>query len=143
MYVDQVDPTTAFEMLKAQPGAELVDVRTIAEWSFVGVPNLEAIGKECIFVEWATFPEMTQNHAFADSVLSRIDLEKVSHILFLCRSGVRSLHAANLMTSIFEGEGRTVSCLNIAEGFEGDLDADRHRGLKTGWKARALPWRQT
>jgi len=76
---------------------------------------------------------MARNPRFGDQLAH---LPRDAAILFLCRSGARSRAAAIAMTEL--GFAR---CYNIAGGFEGDLDGERHRGVG-GWKAAGLPWRQ-
>ena len=51
--------------------------------------------------------------------------------------------AAHLIAEAFAAKGQAVDCVNVAEGFEGDLDGERHRGNLNGWKARGLSWRQS
>jgi adenylosuccinate synthase len=36
----------------------------------------------------------------------------------------------------------TPHAFNVADGFEGPVDAEGHRGTVAGWKAEGLPWRQ-
>jgi len=118
----------------------LIDVRTRAEWSFVGLPDLGAIGKRVLLVEWQSFPDSQPNEAFVTQLKSELDTlgaDRTWEIYFLCRSGVRSLNAAKAMAA--EGYGR---CFNVANGFEGPLDSERHRGSTAGWKAAGLPWGQ-
>ncbi|ESR25841.1 rhodanese-like domain-containing protein [Lutibaculum baratangense] len=127
--------------LAEDPDAVLVDVRTRAEWSFVGVPDLSPLGREALFVEWQAFPSMQADPArFVDAVgseLERRGLRKDVPVYFICRSGARSAAAAAAMTAAGYS-----SCFNVAGGFEGRLDAARHRGTVEGWKAAGLPWVQ-
>lgn len=128
-------------MLADEPSAHLIDVRTAPEWAYVGVPALEALGKAPILIEWQVYPAMAVAGDFVarlSSDLSAAGVEPGAPLLFLCRSGVRSRAAAVAMTSA----GWT-RCLNVAGGFEGPLDGDRHRGGITGWKAAGLPWTQS
>lgn len=136
-------PKQAWDLLQSEPDTVLVDVRSKPEWGFVGTPDLSSLGRSTLFVEWASFPGMSANAGFADEVLQALDGTTPSAMLFLCRSGVRSLGAAGAMTEAFEKLGQTVKCINVAEGFEGDLDPQYHRGGLNGWKARGLPWRQS
>lgn len=137
------DPTAneTWLALAENPDAVLVDVRTKAEWSFVGVPDLTPLGKEPIFAEWQAFPSMQPDEArFVEAVgqeLERRGLSPETPVYFLCRSGQRSAAAARAMTAA----GHT-ACFNVAGGFEGRLDAARHRGTVEGWKAAGLPWVQ-
>lgn len=141
--VDEVDPATAYELLQSRPDTALVDVRTRAEWSFVGVPDLEATGRPLWLVEWVRFPDMTRNAAFLDELAARMGDSPPGRLLFICRSGSRSMAAARAVAAALEGEGIAAHCTNVAEGFEGDLDAEGHRGSTSGWKTRGLPWRQS
>ncbi|MEO0342771.1 MAG: rhodanese-like domain-containing protein [Pseudomonadota bacterium] len=143
MNVEQVSPDLAFESLKTERAAHLVDVRTQGEWTFVGVPDLSQLGKDVFCIEWRGSPSMDVNHAFADTLLADLDGQEVSKLLFICRSGVRSFEAASLMSEVFKQNGQIVTCLNVSEGFEGDLSSHDHRGENNGWKARDLPWRQS
>ena len=126
---------------RKKSNAALVDVRTQPEWQFVGVPDLAALGKEAIFREWQTYPAMQVAadfvQGFADE-LSGAGADKTSPVIFLCRSGARSRHAAIALTSA----GWT-HCYNIADGFEGPLDGERRRGAIGGWRAKGMPWTQT
>lgn len=141
--VEEVLPRDAWDILQETKTAELVDVRSSAEWSFVGGPDLEMLEKRVIPVEWARFPGMTPNPRFTDDVLEALGGAAPSHLFFICRSGARSLKAARTMAQVFAERGKQVACLNVQEGFEGDLNAQMHRGGTSGWKARGLPWKQS
>lgn len=136
-YVGNVTPTTAWKILSENKDATLIDVRTRAEWNYVGLPNLEVLGKEPTLIEWQVFPSMQPNPEFV-AALSGAFPDKATPLLFLCRSGVRSAAAAKAMTAAGYS-----TCLNVADGFEGPLDAQAKRGASGGWKAAGLPWRQT
>ncbi len=130
----------AWTRLKRDAGTVLIDVRTIAEWAYVGLPDLTSIGKRPVLVEWQGFPDDRLNTAFVDRVteaLAPIGAGRDSELLFICRSGQRSLKAAQAMAAA--GFAR---CRNVADGFEGPLDPNRHRGQLGGWKAKGLPWAQ-
>jgi rhodanese-related sulfurtransferase len=135
-YAGDLEPTEAWERLKTDPNAKLVDVRTQAEWSFVGVPNLAATGKQVLLVSWQVFPTMARNDAFAEQLAAH-GVKKDDTVLLLCRSGVRSKAAAEHLTALGYS-----SCWNVDEGFEGPHDETKHRGLVAGWKADGLPWAQ-
>ncbi|MCK0168874.1 rhodanese-like domain-containing protein [Jannaschia sp. S6380] len=122
--------------------AVLVDVRTRPEWGFVGGPDLSAIGKDVVRLEWQSWPDMSRNPGFARALLEQVE-GLPSRFLFLCRSGGRSMQAARAAADAMASEGRAVPCINVAEGFEGDLDASGHRGGLNGWKARGLEWHQS
>lgn len=135
-YAGDVDVTEAWEALKSDPDAVLVDVRTKAEWTFVGVPDLSGAGKDAVLVEWQVYPSMDANPTFVESVEASAP-DRGAPIYFLCRSGARSRAAAIAMTQA--GYAR---CYNISDGFEGPPDAAKHRGNAGGWKASGLPWVQ-
>jgi rhodanese-related sulfurtransferase len=128
-------------LLEADRTAVLVDVRTAAEWQYVGVPDLSALGKEVVFVDWQTFPSMQKNVDFVASVskiLAERGVSRDAPVLFICRSGARSLAAARALS-----EAGYKRCVNVAGGFEGPADASRQRGRLDGWKANNLPWVQS
>jgi len=135
-YAGDISPEESWRLLAAEPAAGLVDVRTDAEWSYVGLPDLSELGKEPLLVSWQRFPTMAVNPDFA-AELERRGLRPDQPVLFLCRSGVRSRAAAIHMTALGWGP-----CYNIDSGFEGALNAAGHRGALSGWKAAGLPWKQ-
>ncbi len=142
-HVGETNPAGAWQHLQEDETARLIDVRTRAEWGFVGVPDLGILRQSPIFIEWASYPEMSVNANFAAEVEEAIGVETPGPLLFICRSGARSLRAAMAVSHHYAQRGVSVTCLNVAEGFEGDLDASGHRGAHNGWKARGLAWRQS
>lgn len=136
-YAGDVSPATAWKILSEHSDAVLIDVRTRAEWNYVGVPDLETLARKPALVEWQTFPGMQLNPEFV-ATLSGAIRDKGVPLLFLCRSGARSAAAAKAMTAAGYS-----TCINVADGFEGPLDAKARRGGAGGWKAAGLPWRQT
>jgi rhodanese-related sulfurtransferase len=138
--VPDVSPSDTWSRLKADAKAVLVDVRTRAEWAYVGLPDLSSLSKRVVLVEWQTFPDNREDPQFAerlDAALTSSAVDKGTDVFFICRSGARSLRAAETMTA-----AGYQSCRNVADGFEGPLDSDRHRGRISGWKAAGLPWSQ-
>ena len=129
-------PREAWEKLENNPDAVLVDCRTQAEWSFVGVPDLEVLGKRAIFAEWTTFPEGRRNDDFV-AQLRDSGVSDDQEVIFICRSGHRSIGAAEAATA--DGIAKAY---NVIDGFEGALDENDHRGT-SGWRAENLPWRQS
>ena len=135
----------AWRKLRQDADSILVDVRTRAEWNFVGVPDLSSLGKTPVLVEWLDFPDGRPIPDFAARL--RMALEEARNgaqaggeavLLFLCRSGTRSHFAA--LAAAKAGLGR---CFNVADGFEGRIDSSGHRCSVEGWKAAGLPWRQS
>lgn len=135
-YAGEISPKDAWDMLAKDESAQLIDVRTEAEFEYVGVTDLSDVSKEAHEVSWQTFPGMAVNPDFADEVAA-ISSDKNAPLLFLCRTGGRSLAAAKHMTA----QGYT-KCYNVTGGFEGAPDDDQHRGNVDGWKADGLPWEQ-
>ena len=135
--VDDVLPRQVWEALRNDPGAALIDVRTDAEWSWVGLPDLGEAGKKPMLISWQLPPKMEVNADFV-AQLRTAGLTPDRKLYFLCRSGARSLSAAK--TAVAAGFPNS---FNVAGGFEGPLDGAGHRGTMSGWKASGLPWRQS
>ena len=140
IHIVDVDVREVWKRLTEDPSALLIDVRTSAEWAYVGQPELSSIGKRPILIEWQTFPDNRVDPAFVDTLsekLAAAGADKQAELFFICRSGARSKMAAQAMAA-----AGFVACRNVADGFEGPLDASRHRGQAAGWKAAGLPWAQ-
>jgi rhodanese-related sulfurtransferase len=137
--VDNVDVTATWQALEARARSRLIDVRTRAEWTYVGIPDLTSLSKRAVLVEWQTFPDQTIDPHFVERLaqeLSALGVALDDDLFFICRSGGRSLAAAKAMAAMGYR-----ACHNVAGGFEGPLDDERHRGT-AGWKATGLPWVQ-
>jgi len=140
-YAGDVSASEAYEILKNDAASVLVDVRTQAEWAYVGVPDLSGIGKEPVLIEWQQYPSRLVRADFAAALAGDLAARGVAietPILFICRSGARSRSAALALSAT--GYRR---CLNVADGFEGPPDNEQHRGRRHGWKADGLPWVQS
>lgn len=129
-YAGALTPPEAAEILRLEENARLVDVRTTAELDWVGrVPG-------AIEVEWQRYPGGALNTSFV------ADLQRAagtaSPLLFMCRSGARSSSAAKVAS-----EAGMTDCYNVLEGFEGDKNAEGHRGRINGWRFHGLPWVQS
>lgn len=127
MLVQNICSKEAYNMLVSNNNTFLVDVRTEEEWKHVGVPSLSN-KNNVVFLSWQLSPFMELNRDFEDRFLSIIDDKMSNIIFFLCRSGHRSLMAANFMANI-----GYKNCYNIIDGFEGNLQ-------NKGWKQNNLPW---
>jgi rhodanese-related sulfurtransferase len=139
-YAGDLDPRETWERLAREAAAQLIDVRTVPEWNFVGVPDLGPLQRQTLFCEWQHFPPAANGKFVQDVVeaLKRTGYRPGAPLFFLCRSGARSRAAAIALTEAGYGP-----CFNIKDGFEGALDSERHRGGSAGWKAEGLPWMQT
>ena len=129
-YSGAVTPAEAHELWRNAPGAKLVDVRTRAEWDYVGrIPG-------AVEIEILTYPGNRPNPAFISELESKVG--KSGPVLFICRSGGRSHNAALLATQAGYGDA-----YNVLEGFEGDRDSQGHRNTVGGWRKAGLPWTQS
>lgn len=140
-YAGDVSARATWDSLAADPEATLIDVRSRAEWTYVGIPILNDIGKSTVLVEWDEFPSGQLVPDFIGrlrSELDRLGVSKNAPLYFICRSGSRSRHAAIAATS-----AGFATAYNVEFGFEGRLDADRHRGTTGSWKEEGLPWAQS
>ena len=136
-YAGDVTVEEAWKNLCEDDNAVLLDVRTIPEFQFVGVPDLSGINKETHCLPWQVYPQMQVNSNFVEAAkLQGISEDKKVYIL--CRSGVRSISAAVALT----GNGYK-NCYNILHGFEGPADDSGHRGKLAGWKSAGIPWKQS
>jgi rhodanese-related sulfurtransferase len=128
-YDGELLSTEAYDLLQRAPGAKLVDVRTHAEWDYVG----RIAG--AIEIEWQLYPEGKPNPQFIQQLKQQVDPEAL--VLFICRSGARSHNAATAAAAA----GYTQS-YNVLDGFEGRKDANNHRNTVDGWRVSGLPWYQ-
>lgn len=127
----------AWDMLQTSD-SYLLDVRTDAEWKFVGVPNLGKKQNDYIQVSLLNFPYMDLNTDFLTEFESKFRGNKASQIFCLCRSGVRSQKAAEILA----GAGYE-NLYNITDGFEGDIDNNARRNNVSGWRFSGLAWTQS
>lgn len=126
-YSGALTPKEAYDVWQLAPGAKLVDVRTRAEWDWVGrIPG-------AIEIEWVSYPGNQANTNFLAQLKQQVDPEAL--VLFICRSGVRSDKAAGLAC-----QAGYTEVYSVLEGFEGDKDANGHRGTTGGWRHAGLPW---
>lgn len=130
-YSGALTPPQAQAALEGTPNARLVDVRTQAEWNWVGqIP-------EALQIEWNTWPAGTKNPEFAQTLQREVP-DKSTPLLFICRSGARSHAAATLAAEL----GYT-AVYNVLEGFEGDKNDAGQRNTVSGWRFHGLPWKQS
>jgi len=127
-YAGDISPKDAFDLVNAG-AARLIDVRTPEERKFVGYIA------DSVSVPWATGTAFTRNPRFLRELESKAKKQEV--LLFICRSGARSIAAAEAAT-----RAQFQHAFNVLEGFEGELDAQRRRGTQNGWRWRGLPWIQ-
>ncbi len=129
--IKSLNPKKAWTLLSTNTSAVLLDVRDRMEYSYVGHP------KGAINIPWKELPDFRANPLFVDEVRQRIPNHETP-VLLLCRSGQRSLDAAKALALVGYKD-----LTNIEEGFEGPLDANKHRGTLGGWRYHDLPWEQS
>ena len=134
--INEINSYDCFEILKKNKQSHLVDVRTKEEWEYVGIPDLTSINKKTIFISWHLYPDMRINCDFrADILHSKIKQDDT--IFLICRSGQRSLEAAQYLNKL-----GYKNSYNVIDGFEGNKDLSNHRSKLNGWKYSKLPWKQ-
>lgn len=138
--VENVAPPEVWADLSNNQKTAMVDVRTSQEWAHIGRPDLSELGKETLYVEWRQAPDMRVNHAFATQLNEQLAGQYPDRLFFLCRSGARSLEAATTIQEILSSKGIECTCINVAEGFEGDPGPSGARGTVNGWQYHQLPW---
>lgn len=135
-YAGEISAQEAWDMLASDPRAQLVDVRTQPEWVFAGLPKLSSLNKKTLTLSWKLYPTMELNTHFISSLKQQVpDLS--APLLFLCKTGGRSLDAAIAAT-----QAGYTACYNVTHGFEGDQNQNGQRGCVNGWKSTFLPWEQ-
>ncbi|MDQ9170344.1 rhodanese-like domain-containing protein [Oxalobacteraceae bacterium R-40] len=130
-YAGALTPQEAFLLLQSDPSIKLVDVRTNAERDWIG--RVAINNDQHLAVQWNLYPQNQPNPDFLNQLSQSANKEDV--LLFMCRSGVRSRHAATMATS-----NGYRNCFDILEGFEGDKDPEGHRKMVNGWCKAGLPW---
>jgi rhodanese-related sulfurtransferase len=130
-YAGAVTPQEAYALIQADPAVKLIDVRTEAERDWIGTVHVP--DSQHAEIQWNCYPGGKNNPDFMSSLTAAAGKDTV--LLFLCRSGVRSRHAAKLAT-----EHGYTQCYDILEGFEGDRDDAGHRKTIGGWCKAGLPW---
>ena len=128
-YAGDLTPQEAWD--KLAQGAILVDVRTEGEWAHIGIPDTKATENDPLFIQW-TFPGGIPNPDFINDLNQQAPEDRATELVFLCRSGQRSIAAAIAATQA------GFTSYNVLEGFEGDPDRFGERTVN-GWKNRGLP----
>jgi rhodanese-related sulfurtransferase len=135
-YAGDLTPVQTWELLRDNPDSVLVDVRTEAEWRVIGVPDVSSLGKDVRLIQWVT-DTGEANAAFTDELAAAVkDRAEDAPVLFICRSGQRSVGAAIAATQAGIGPS-----YNVLDGFEGPVGPDGQRSVR-GWKIDGLPWRR-
>lgn len=138
-YAGDLTPEQTWELLTSDPGAVLVDVRTQGEWDQIGVPDTTSAGRPAVFTQWV-LNNGAPNPAFLtdlESALADAGAADDAKLVFLCRSGQRSIAAARVATA-----AGLAPSYNVLQGFEGAPGISGQRDVE-GWKVAGLPWRTT
>lgn len=128
-YAGDLTPPEAWA--KLEEGAILVDVRTEGEWAHIGIPETKVTENDPLFIQW-TFPGGIPNPEFIEQLKQQAPADTATELVFLCRSGQRSIAAAIAATQA------GFTSYNVLEGFEGEPDRYGERTVN-GWKNRGLP----
>ena len=128
-YAGDLTPQEAWDKLEQR--AILEDVRTEGEWAHIGIPDTKATENDPLFIQW-TFPGGIPNPDFINDLNQQAPEDRKTELVFLCRSGQRSIAAAIAATQA------GFTSYNVLEGFEGDPDRFGERTVN-GWKNRGLP----
>ena len=125
-----IDSKEAYRMVTESPADTfIVDVRTRAEYEFVGHPDLP---NGVANIPLVFYDDWRPNENFASDVEARYSHETT--LLIICRSGHRAETAAwQLIKAGYP------SVYFISDSFEGSLDANGHRTID-GWINNALPY---
>ncbi len=125
-----INSKEAYKMVMTDPfNAFIIDVRTKAEYEFVGHPDLSN-GVPNIPLYF--YPTWTLNKSFVKKIEERY--RKDTLIITICRSGKRAKSAAKILL-----EAGFKNVLYITDSFEGSMDEDGHRTVN-GWKVDGLPY---
>jgi len=130
-YAGDITPQQAWDLLAAEPEVTLVDVRTEGEWHAIGVPDTSTLDNQPVFSEWVQAGGRPNTGFLEELKAAGVTSGPV---VFLCRSGQRSIGAARLATA-----AGIAPSYNVLEGFEGAPGADGVRDQQ-GWKVAGLPW---
>jgi rhodanese-related sulfurtransferase len=124
-------PRETWALMQARPEAVLIDIRMEIESMYVGRPP------GAINIPWYEYPEFTPDAAEFSRLVEEQAGGKSITVILLCRSGQRSLEAAQVLE-----DAGFADVVNVVHGFEGDLDAQFHRSTLNGWRFDQLPWEQ-
>ncbi len=138
---DDVIPSDAYALATSNAGYYILDVRTVAEWQWVGHPGINKAGEGAaltgkvlnISYEVSKKGQMILNDHFLKDVQDVFQDTSNVVLITMCRSGSRSKAAA----TVLEAAGYNV--LNMVTGFEGSADTNGYRTVNA-WKVEGLPY---
>jgi rhodanese-related sulfurtransferase len=140
--VENVVPSHAYYLAASNPNVYILDVRTAAEWEWVGHPGQNKLGEgselagKVVHIPYQIDHQGTRivNPSFLTDVREIFDGNPEVVLILMCRSGQRSLAGANLL------EEAGFQAMNMLTGFEGGTDSLGYRNTGKGWKNELLPY---
>ena len=139
--VENINSKEAFDLLKEDKSAVLIDVRTKKEHLAVGIPDLLSLGKETFIIEWKNSIFPGSGKRFLNDFNENLRFDQEGKYIFICRSGIRSNFAALTVEESFISGNYNSKCYNVADGFEGHEQPSGDSQNQTGWKNLGLPWK--
>ena len=139
--VENINSKEAYDLLREDENAILIDVRTNKEHLAVGIPNLQEIGKETFIIEWKNSILPWSRKSFLNEFNENLGFDQEGKYIFICRSGIRSNFAALTVEESFISGNDKCKCFNVEDGFEGHEQPLGDSPKQTGWKNLGLPWK--
>ena len=139
--VENINSKEAFDLLKEDELAVLIDVRTKKEHLAVGIPDLRELGKETYIIEWRNSILPGSGKRFLNDFNENLVHREDGKYIFICRSGIRSNFAALTIEESFKSGNYNGKCFNVEDGFEGHEQSLGYLQNPTGWKKLGLPWK--
>ena len=139
--VENINSKEAFDLLREDQNAVLIDVRTKKEHLAVGIPDLLSLGKETLIIEWKNSIFPGSGKRFLNDFNENLSFDQEGKYIFICRSGIRSKFAALTVEESFFSGNYNNNCFNVEDGFEGHAQPLGYPQKPTGWKNLGLPWK--
>lgn len=143
-----VDAKETYEMMKKDPKVILVDVRTPAEWQFVGYTKMAQIMVPSVFFKYDAIDDKKPRYrdimnpnfiSEFEEAAAKIGADEDTTYVIMCRSGATRAQPA--AKALWQYGYKNVYIMT--DGFEGgklkDGDRKGYR-LKAGWKYNGYPW---
>ena len=112
----------AFDVLSTRVDSHLIDTRSDLEWNTTGIPDLSSINKETNLINWGPILDQSFFEQYKDFLL--INFNQKDSLFFICRSGSRSLMAAQ-----FAIRFGFKNSFNIYDGFYNNNDQNWKKNL--------------
>ncbi|MED5531728.1 MAG: rhodanese-like domain-containing protein [Pseudomonadota bacterium] len=138
--IKQISSKEAFEEIKSNLGALLIDVRSELEWKKIGIPDLGDLNENLVLLELQSVPSMEYNQNFLLELEEVVNDKNLNNVMFICKAGVRSQAAAVQSMGVLLNKNKSIKICNISDGFEGkgfSIFGDK----ASGWKNSGLPWK--